>query len=216
MALLFPVEFFFKLRSKDIRIEFQHSISFFVIYRKLFIFSGRFSALNFSSHKAWDIGSHGWTEEWIFDKDDIYHCDNHHHICRWPTIVQTRSLHRCEFASQLYILDVPKSELPLWLCIAEYESRFNTHVIGARNADGSNDYGIFQISDKYWCKPENRTDYFIYNGCNVNCSALLSDDITLAVRCARYIQKQQGWSAWAVYKEFCSNGSLEHIDDCFT
>uniref|UniRef100_A0A1A9ZR64 Lysozyme n=1 Tax=Glossina pallidipes TaxID=7398 RepID=A0A1A9ZR64_GLOPL len=138
------------------------------------------------------------------------------HILRWPTRVQTRSLHRCEFASQLYILDVPKSELPLWLCIAEYESRFNTHVIGARNADGSNDYGIFQISDKYWCKPENRTDYFIYNGCNVNCSALLTDDITLAVRCARYIQKQQGWSAWAVYKEFCANGTLEHIDDCFT
>ncbi|XP_052841190.1 lysozyme 1 [Drosophila gunungcola] len=120
----------------------------------------------------------------------------------------------CELAGQLYILDVPKSELPLWLCIAEFESRFNTHVVGQGNADGSRDYGLFQISDRFWCAPPNRTEYYAFNDCNVNCTHLLSDDITMAVQCARLIQKQQGWTAWSVYPEFC-NGTLETIEECF-
>jgi len=119
-----------------------------------------------------------------------------------------------KLAGQLYILDVPKSELPLWLCIAEFESRFNTHVVGQGNTDGSRDYGLFQISDRYWCAPPNRTEYYAFNDCNVNCTRLLSDDITMAVQCARLIQKQQGWTAWSVYPEFC-NGTLEAIDECF-
>ncbi|KPU77088.1 uncharacterized protein Dana_GF11185, isoform C [Drosophila ananassae] len=116
----------------------------------------------------------------------------------------------CELAGQLYILDVPKSELPLWLCIADFESRFNTHVVGQGNSDGSRDYGIFQISDRFWCAPPNKTEYYAFNDCNVNCSSLLSDDITMSVKCARLIQKRQGWSAWSVYSEFC-NGTLDAI-----
>lgn len=135
---------------------------------------------------------------------------------------QTRRLLPCELAGEMYILDVPKEELPLWLCIAEYESRFNTHVIGSRNLDGSLDYGIFQISDKYWCQPhyiEEDNDVPIYrhtyNECFVNCTNLVADDITAAVKCAKQIRKQQGWSAWTVYEEFC-NDTLPDIEHCFT
>ncbi|XP_022224620.2 lysozyme 1 [Drosophila obscura] len=122
----------------------------------------------------------------------------------------------CDLAGQLYILDVPKSELPLWLCIAEFESRFNTHAVGQANADGSRDYGLFQISDRFWCSPPNQTDYYAFNECNVNCTRLLSDDITMAVQCARVIRRQQGWTAWSVYGQFC-NGTLDAagIDECF-
>lgn len=120
----------------------------------------------------------------------------------------------CQLAGQLYILDVPKSELPLWLCIAQFESRFNTHVVGQRNDDGSRDYGLFQISDRYWCAPPNQTEYHAFNECNVNCTRLLGEDITMAVQCARRIQRQQGWTAWSVFPEFC-NGTLEAIDECF-
>ncbi|XP_026841034.1 lysozyme 1 [Drosophila persimilis] len=120
----------------------------------------------------------------------------------------------CDLAGQLYILDVPKSELPLWLCIAEFESRFNTHAVGQANADGSRDYGLFQISDRFWCSPPNQTEYYTFNECNVNCTRLLSDDITMAVQCARLIRRQQGWTAWSVYGQFC-NGTLEGIDECF-
>ncbi|XP_017865271.1 PREDICTED: lysozyme 1 [Drosophila arizonae] len=123
-------------------------------------------------------------------------------------------LEPCELAGQLYILDVPKVELPLWLCIADYESRFNTHVIGRANSDGSRDYGLFQISDRYWCAPPEKTAYHAFNECNVNCTELLSDNITSAVRCARLIKKQQGWTAWSVYAEFC-NGTLTDADECF-
>lgn len=123
-------------------------------------------------------------------------------------------LNPCELAGQLYILDVPKAELAKWLCIADFESRFNTHVVGQGNLDGSKDYGLFQISDRYWCAPPTETTYFAFNECNINCTELLSDDITSAVRCARLIKKQQGWSAWSVYPEFC-NGTLTDPDHCF-
>ncbi|XP_039957829.1 lysozyme 1 [Bactrocera tryoni] len=131
-----------------------------------------------------------------------------------PAPTQTRRLQRCELAGQLYILDVPKSELSLWLCIAHYESRYNTHVVGNRNADGSSDYGLFQISSRYWCQPDNGTKYYAFNECNVKCSALLLDDITEAVDCARTIQRRQGWSAWSVYSVYC-NRTLNEVDDCF-
>ncbi|XP_073812669.1 lysozyme 1B-like [Musca autumnalis] len=133
---------------------------------------------------------------------------------------QTRRLQPCEFAGQLYILDIPKEELPLWLCIVQYESRFNTHVIGSRNTDGSLDYGIFQISDKYWCRPPKEPLFHYFNECNVDCMDLMQDDITAAVQCAKLIRKQQGWSAWSVYGEFCnSTNTLEYgdieIEECF-
>ncbi|XP_036334422.1 lysozyme 1 [Rhagoletis pomonella] len=131
-----------------------------------------------------------------------------------PAPIQMRRLQRCELASQLYILDVPKSELALWLCIAQYESRYNTHVVGNRNADGSSDYGLFQISGRYWCQPDNGTKYYAFNECNVKCSALLLDDITEAVGCARIIQRRQGWTAWSVYTFYC-NRTLRNVDDCF-
>lgn len=120
----------------------------------------------------------------------------------------------CELAGQLYILDIPKAELPLWLCIADFESRFNTHVVGQANSDGSKDYGLFQISDRFWCAPPVETPYYAFNGCNINCTELLSDDITTAVRCARLIRHQQGWTAWSVYEEFC-NGTLADSEECF-
>uniref|UniRef100_A0A1I8M2I1 Glycosyl hydrolases family 22 (GH22) domain-containing protein n=1 Tax=Musca domestica TaxID=7370 RepID=A0A1I8M2I1_MUSDO len=133
---------------------------------------------------------------------------------------QTRRLQPCEFAGQLYILDIPKEELPLWMCIVQYESRFNTHVIGSRNTDGSLDYGIFQISDKYWCKPPKEPQFHYHNECNVDCMDLMQDDITAAVKCAKMIRKQQGWSAWSVFGEFCNSTNTVYqdieIEECFS
>lgn len=151
----------------------------------------------------------------------LYHICIFVTFCKFMHIAQTRRLQPCEFAGQLYILDVPKLELPMWSCIAEYESRFNTDAIGKRNLDGSYDYGIFQISDKYWCQPQEQNKskdlYYSANECNLNCSQLLLDDITQAVRCARIILKQQGWSAWSVYGVYCNetSTSLSDIENCF-
>ncbi|EDW50000.1 lysozyme X [Drosophila sechellia] len=86
-----------------------------------------------------------------------------------------------------------------------------TGVEGPPNTDGSNDYGIFQINDLYWCQPP--SGKFSHNGCGVSCNALLTDEIQSSVGCALKVLGQQGWSAWSTW-HYCS-GYLPSIDDCF-
>lgn len=121
------------------------------------------------------------------------------------------TMDRCSLAQEMDRLGVPRDQLARWACIAEHESDYRTGVVGPPNSDGSNDYGIFQINDRYWCQPSNNKKSA--NGCGVSCEALLSDDITSSVRCAQKVLKEQGWSAWSTWK-FC-NGNLPSIDDCF-
>ncbi|KAI8123902.1 Lysozyme 1 [Lucilia cuprina] len=118
---------------------------------------------------------------------------------------------RCSLAREMYALGVPKSELPQWTCIAEHESSYRTNVVGPTNSNGSNDYGIFQINNYYWCQPANGR--FSYNECKLSCNDLLTDNISNSVKCARKVKSQQGFKAWSTWK-YCS-GSLPSIDDCF-
>nr|XP_045593101.1 lysozyme C-like [Procambarus clarkii] len=55
-----------------------------------------------------------------------------------------------------------------FVCLAQYESSFNTAATN-KNTNGSRDYGIFQINDKYWCQGGIRTT----NYCNIQCSSTL-------------------------------------------
>ncbi|XP_075165006.1 inactive lysozyme 1A-like [Haematobia irritans] len=124
-----------------------------------------------------------------------------------------RILNRCSLAKEMYAMGVPKTELPHWVCIAKYESSFRTGVVGPTNANGSKDYGIFQINNKYWChsKKNNRHSH---NQCKVDCNDLLSDNIKKSVACARKIKAQQGWRAWMAWQKHC-NQPLPNINDCF-
>ncbi|XP_043650678.1 lysozyme X [Drosophila teissieri] len=122
-----------------------------------------------------------------------------------------RTMDRCSLARELSNLGVPRDQLAKWTCIAEHESSYRTGVVGPPNSDGSNDYGIFQINDLYWCQPP--SGKFSHNGCGLSCSALLTDDITNSVRCAQLVLGQQGWPAWSTW-HYCS-GALPPIDDCF-
>ncbi|XP_034103458.1 lysozyme B-like [Drosophila albomicans] len=122
-----------------------------------------------------------------------------------------RTMDRCSLAKEMAKLGVPRDQLARWTCIAEHESSYRTGVVGPPNSDGSNDYGIFQINDRYWCQPPNGKKSS--NGCGLSCKALLSDDITKSVRCAQKVLQQQGWPAWSTWK-FC-NGHLPSIDPCF-
>ncbi|XP_018784510.1 PREDICTED: lysozyme 1-like [Bactrocera latifrons] len=121
------------------------------------------------------------------------------------------TLNRCSLAREMSRLGVPRDQLARWACIAEHESSYRTHIKGPTNSNGSNDYGIFQINNYYWCQPANGR--FSHNECKLSCDALLTDDITNSVRCARKIQAQQGWKAWSTWK-YCS-GTLPSIDSCF-
>ncbi|EDW00907.1 GH21144 [Drosophila grimshawi] len=123
-----------------------------------------------------------------------------------------RTFDRCSLAKAMDKLDVPRNQLARWVCIAEHGSHYRTYVIGPPNDDGSTDHGIFQINDRIWCQPSN--GQFSYNGCNVNCDALRTDHIDIAMRCAQLIQQDKGWGAWSVFKPKCS-GQLPSIKDCF-
>ncbi|XP_030374009.1 lysozyme X-like [Scaptodrosophila lebanonensis] len=127
-------------------------------------------------------------------------------------LAKGRTLDRCTLARELDNLNVPRHELPTWVCIAKYESSFRTHVVGPPNTDGSNDYGIFQINDRYWCQPSNGK--YSSNGCGINCDVLLSENIAASVHCAQIVKNQQGLEAWSVYNPHC-RGQLESVDDCF-
>ncbi|XP_034655126.1 lysozyme B-like [Drosophila subobscura] len=122
-----------------------------------------------------------------------------------------RIMDRCSLAREMSNLGVPRDQLARWACIADHESSYRTDVVGPPNSDNSNDYGIFQINDLYWCQPEGGK--FSHNQCGLSCNALLDNDITQSVRCAQKVLSMQGWPAWSVW-HFCS-GDLPPIDNCF-
>ncbi|XP_046394525.1 lysozyme 2-like [Ischnura elegans] len=129
---------------------------------------------------------------------------------------------RCELARELKERHkIPDKDLATWVCIARHESEFNSSAVGRLNGDGSEDHGIFQISDKYWCSPPGEGF-----ACAVSCASLEDDDLADDVRCAKRIKRAHdrvsggnGFSAWAVYRQHCSlpQDALEKkfTSDCF-
>lgn len=129
--------------------------------------------------------------------------------------VKSKVYDRCELAIELRdIYEFPANQLATWICIANYESHFNT---SAHNP-GSGDHGLFQISELFWCSPG------MDLACAVSCSDLKDDDIEDDVVCAKRIFRQHqrisgnGFTAWVVYNLYCNN--KDHADKflngCFT
>ncbi|EDX09604.1 GD13037 [Drosophila simulans] len=125
---------------------------------------------------------------------------------------------RCELAKELYHRHkFPMREIPTWVCIAEHESSFNTAAVGKLNADGSEDHGLFQISDIYWCTHDQTSG----KACHIECDRLLDSDISDDVQCIRTIHEEHtrlsgdGFNAWTVYNGHCRNQNLAQLSDCF-
>lgn len=102
------------------------------------------------------------------------------------------------------------------VCIASHESNYNTSAIGRLNWDGSEDHGIFQISDLYWCSTDRRG-----KGCNLHCSEDLEDsDISNDVECMLKIYEEHkflsgdGFNAWTTYGR-CKGSSDHYLNGCF-
>ncbi|XP_070592196.1 lysozyme C, milk isozyme-like [Erythrolamprus reginae] len=93
-----------------------------------------------------------------------------------------------------------------WICMAYYESKYNSRLVGPRNWDGSYDYGIFQINSRWWCNNySGRTS----NGCKKNCSAFKNDDITDDIVCAKRIVKDPNkMNAWVAWRNKCKGTNL--------
>ncbi|XP_041497423.1 lysozyme-like protein 1 [Microtus oregoni] len=92
-----------------------------------------------------------------------------------------------------------------WICMAYYESRYNTTVQKVLE-DGSTDYGIFQINSFTWCRNVRLQQK---NHCHVACSALITDDLTDAILCAKKIVKEtQGMNYWQGWKKHCEGKDM--------
>lgn len=119
-------------------------------------------------------------------------------------------LDRCSLAQEMRLIGVPRNQLARWAYWADKKSSYRAGVVSPKDARGYRYYGLFQMSDRYWCKS-------IYhpnapNHCNVRCDDLLSDDITAAVKCALHVHSLEGFNPWGwnvVYPD------PESIDDCF-
>ena len=82
------------------------------------------------------------------------------------------------------------------LCLLEKESEYKSQAIGHHN--GAQHLGIFQISDRWWCKWDRE-----YNiGCGVKCHNFLDEDLKDDMECAKKIFKEHsrlhgnGFNAW--------------------
>ncbi|KAK8724281.1 hypothetical protein OTU49_011317 [Cherax quadricarinatus] len=73
---------------------------------------------------------------------------------------------KCELARILERqFRLPRDQIKRFVCIAQYESGFNTAAFN-RNRNGSKDYGIFQINSMYWCRDDTRGKS---NSCGIQC-----------------------------------------------
>ena len=72
---------------------------------------------------------------------------------------------KCELARKLDGT-FSRNKLPDWMCLVKHESSYNSRTKGPRNKNGSYDYGIFQINDKYWCKVGSAG-----GDCNIDCGS---------------------------------------------
>ncbi|XP_067408420.1 lysozyme C, milk isozyme-like [Emydura macquarii macquarii] len=122
---------------------------------------------------------------------------------------------RCELAQTLQDSGMDGYEgysLANWVCLAFYESGFDTAAVGA-NADGSSDYGIFQINSGWWCQDDRTPSE---NLCHVHCQDLLNPDIKDDINCAkRVVQDPLGMEAWDDWKKRCEKQDLtEWIEGC--
>ncbi|KAI5631097.1 c-type lysozyme/alpha-lactalbumin family domain-containing protein [Phthorimaea operculella] len=105
----------------------------------------------------------------------------------------------------------PAHQLRDWVCLVEAESSRQTEVVGGPDDDGSFDYGLFQINDRYWCNPGELPG----KECHIRCKDLLTDDIAIASNCAKKIFGIQGFSAWLGWANECRNKKLPTLNECF-
>ncbi|CAG0892317.1 unnamed protein product [Darwinula stevensoni] len=136
-------------------------------------------------------------------------------IVTGPRAVASKRFTRCELAESLAGLGFPRCQLGDWVCLAENESALDSSVRGPVNWDGSYDYGIFQINNRYWCYPN------ASGGCRVPCQSLLNDDIADDAQCVRMIfdesqrLKGNGFLAWEAWKSKCQGrDTASYVKGC--
>ncbi|KAM6175749.1 lysozyme-like protein 6 [Erethizon dorsatum] len=119
-------------------------------------------------------------------------------------------IRRCDLAKVLHEDQLDGFEgysLSDWLCLAFVESNFNISKVN-ENADGSFDYGIFQINSHYWCN-----DYRSHseNYCHVDCQDVLNPNLLSSINCAKMIMSGSGgMKNWVRWRLHCAGRPLSY------
>lgn len=121
---------------------------------------------------------------------------------------------RCEFAKLLKNADITGDNLNKWVCIGQ-QAGFNTEKTNL-NANGIGSYGVFQISDEYWCAKDKGS----VKMCGISCSKLIDENISDDIACALTIYNEHkqrtgdGFSAWLPWIPDCKNTDTNYLHEC--
>ncbi|KAJ8948213.1 hypothetical protein NQ318_014409 [Aromia moschata] len=120
---------------------------------------------------------------------------------------------RCELAKKLLQNNVPKNQIPTWLCIAKHESGYDNTKINWQTGD----HGVFQISQIYWCSTDNQPG----KACQSTCASFRDENLNNDIACVRKIYEEHqrlsgnGFNAWTVYSQSCKGDNSQYVKGCF-
>ncbi|XP_055916467.1 lysozyme-like isoform X3 [Eupeodes corollae] len=118
------------------------------------------------------------------------------------TVSDAKQYMRCEMVKELvqkYKFD--RTLLSNWVCMIEHESERDTTRV-TKNANGSSRYGLFQISNKEWCKEGRKGGL-----CNSRCEDFLNDNLADDVECVKKVFKRDGFKHWPGWLGYCKQHS---------
>lgn len=126
-------------------------------------------------------------------------------LCVFIENLDGKRFGRCELAKLLVFNGIPYKDVPDWVCLAYYQSRLESSFMSPVS-NGHREYGIFQISSRYWCAPPGP-----YNDCGVRCSALTDDNLDDDIKCAKLIYRRHKFDAWNAWKAHCKGKDLSQF-----
>lgn len=142
---------------------------------------------------------HAWWVPWLF-------------LVALAAAVRAKVYDRCELAMELHDrFKFSKRDIDKWLCLAYWESRFDTRAYHKGKYDGSGDHGIFQINDKHWCQPH---EGYSENVCRIPCYLLRDDNLYDDVECVNKIFRRHGFHAWIMFSHKCAGNTMEFFSGC--
>ncbi|XP_003462629.1 sperm acrosome-associated protein 5 [Cavia porcellus] len=122
---------------------------------------------------------------------------------------------RCELAKKLEkagLNNYKGYSIGDWLCMAHYESGFDTSFVD-HNPDGSSEYGIFQLNSAWWCDNGITPTK---NLCHMDCNDLLNRHILDDIICVKQVvSSKNGMNAWDSWSRHCFDHDLsEWLKGC--